>query len=467
MSSKPGAEPRPWSLAARLTLWYAGSAFALVLAVSGYLYAVLVRNLEREDDEWLAAKTATLVRRAAARPADLATLRLETEMGDVRVAEPLLLRVRTPAGVVETPGMADTVPADAFPPPGLVRDFRAADGRLLRLRADQSPDGAVAVAAALDRSEDEELVADYRRHLAVVLGLSLVACAAGGYRLARRGVRAIETVTATARRTGPARLGERLATAGLPAEVRDLADTFNAMLGRLEDAFGRLARFSADIAHELRTPINSLRAEVEIALTRPRSTGEYQDALGSCLEASGRLAQLIDSLLFLARAENPKTVLTTHPEDVGRELAAVRELFEAAATEAGVRLAVEAEPGLVVRVDRVLLHRAVGNLVANALAHTPAGGTIALRAARVAGGVRVEVADTGEGVAAEHLPYLFDRFYRADPARSSGGGRVGLGLAIVKGIVELHGGSAVVESEPGRGAAVALTFPTGSEMTES
>jgi two-component system heavy metal sensor histidine kinase CusS len=257
-------------------------------------------------------------------------------------------------------------------------------------------------------------------------------------------------------------MGERLATAGLPAEVRVLAETFNAMLDRLEDAFARLTRFSADIAHELRTPVNAIRAEVEVALGRPRTADQYMESLALCLEGCGKLARLIDSLLFLARAEDPKTVLSTGPVDVGRELAAVRELFEPAAAEAGVRLAVETELGLVVPADRILLHRAIGNLVTNALTHTPSGGTVTLRACNADRAVRVEVADTGEGVAAEHLPYLFDRFYRADPARSGRGG-VGLGLAIVKGVMELHSGVAAVDSRPGVGTTVALTFPIGSD----
>jgi two-component system heavy metal sensor histidine kinase CusS len=464
MSSKTGADSHPWSLATRLTLWYAASAFALVVLVTGYLYVVMVRNLEREDDEWLTARTATVLHRAASHPGDLAVLRAEVEEGTARAAEPMLMRVSTPAGTVETPGLSDLVPASAFPPPGTVRDYRTADGRLLRLRTEAGTDGAVVVAAALDRSEDEELVSEYRQHIFAILAVALVVCAAGGYRLARRGLRPLAAVTATAQRIGPAQLGERLDTAGLPAELKSLAGTFNGMLARLEDAFGRLSRFSADIAHELRTPVNALRGEVEVALGRPRTGEEYRDVLGSCLEECGRLARLIDSLLFLARAEHPKTVLVTEPVDVTRELTTVREFFEPAAAEAGITLITEAEPNLVVPADRTLFQRAVGNLVTNALAHTPSGGKVTLRAVRMEGRVQVEVADTGEGVAPEHLPYLFDRFYRADPARS-GGGRVGLGLAIVKGVAELHGGTATVESTPGQGTTVALSFPV-AKMTE-
>jgi two-component system heavy metal sensor histidine kinase CusS len=466
MSSKIGTDTRPWSLALRLTLWYALTAFSLVLVVTGYLYVILVRNLEREDDEWLAAKATSVLRRAMSRPDDLGSLRLEAEDSAIRASEPLLLRVRTPAGLVETPGMASTVPFEVFPSPGAVKDYQATNGQLFRLRAEQSPDGTVVVTAALNRSEDEELVTEYRQHLAIVLGMALLICAAGGYGLARRGLRPIAAVTATARRIGPAHLSERLGINGLPTEVHDLATTFNDMLNRIEDAFARLARFSADIAHELRTPVNVLRGEVEVALGRPRTIGEYQDVLGSCLEEYGRLTRLIDNLLFLARAEDPKTVLGTEAVDVGQELVKVREFFDAAASDAGVQLTVSAQPDMVVAADRGLFHRAIGNLVSNSLAHTISGGKITLQLMQSDAEVRVEVVDTGEGISPEHLPYLFDRFYRADRARSAGGGRVGLGLSIVKGIVELHGGTVSVKSEPGQGTTISLTFPVRSEMTK-
>src|SRR5262249_8923070 len=151
-----------------------------------------------------------------------------------------------------------------------------------------------------DRTPEAELLADYRRYLAAILGAALVACTLGGYRIARHGTLPVRTIAETARRIRPAHFGERIVTRGLPAELRELADTFTGMLDRSQDAFARLARFSADIAHELCTPVNNLRGEVEVALTRPRPPEEYRDVLGSCLEECGRLARLIDSLLFLA-----------------------------------------------------------------------------------------------------------------------------------------------------------------------
>jgi two-component system heavy metal sensor histidine kinase CusS len=473
MSSKTAPEParkRPWSLAARLTAWYTAFAFAVVLVATGALYAALVVSLDRDDDATLLDRVHILRVVLGTLPSDEAALRQRAEWAwaDRQPAQ-VYVRVLDGAGrvLVQTPGMNEELPPALFPSPAPVEgepprgdDVRGAGGRPFRVAsaAASFQGGAPCVVqVALDRRQEEDLLAGYRRNLWLVLGAALVACAAGGYRIARRGIRPVEQVTALARRVRPTALGERVATAGLPAELLALAGTFNDMLDRLEESFGRLARFSSDIAHELRTPVNNLRGEVEVALGKPRSPEEYRELLGSCLEECGRLARLIDSLLFLARAESPKTQVPREPVDVGRELEAVREFYEPAAAEAGVALTVSAEGAGRADVDRALLQRAVGNLVENALKHTPPNGAITLRAARAGGGVRLEVEDTGCGIAAEHLPHVFDRLYRVDRARSAGG--VGLGLAIVKGIVELHGGSVAVASEVGRGTRVTLLLP--------
>jgi two-component system heavy metal sensor histidine kinase CusS len=471
MSSKTGAEPRPWSLALRLALWYAASAFALVLLATGYLYWALVGQLVEEDDEWLAGKVAEVRRATETRTGDT-DLRHLVEAGGGRAAERILVRVDDSRGptplVIETPGLSTALPLTVFPESsGAVGSYRSPDGRVYRLRTERDATGAVVIRAAIDRTEDEELLEGHRRRLAYVLVVSLVVCTLGGYRLARSGLRPIEAVRDTARRIGPTALAERIDTRGLPAEVRTLADTFNEMLARLEGAFTRLSRFSADIAHELRTPVNNLRGEIEVALGKPRTLDEYREVLGSCLEECGRLARLIDSLLFLARSEDRSTSLQTEPVDVAAELAAVREFFEPMAAEAGVTLVTDAAPGLSAPADRTLFQRAVANLVSNSLAHTPAGGTVTLAAAREDDSVRVTVRDTGSGIASEDLPHVFDRFYRADKARtSSSAGRVGLGLAIVKGIVEWHGGTASATSTPGEGTMVCLRFPAGGKMTK-
>src|SRR5207244_4357978 len=217
-----------------------------------------------------------------------------------------------------------------------------------------------------------------RTNLLVVLSLALVACAVVGYQIARSGLRPLAEISATTRRIRSSTLHERIAAARLPTELFVLAGTFNDMLDRLEKSFTRLAQFSADIAHELRTPINNLRGEAEVALNQPRSPDEYRNVLASCLEECGRLSRLIDNLLFLARAENPETQINRERIDVGRELLAVRDFYDAVAGEAGVALAVDSPDVLTADLDRALFQRAIGNLMANAVAHTPAGGSVSL-----------------------------------------------------------------------------------------
>jgi two-component system heavy metal sensor histidine kinase CusS len=251
-------------------------------------------------------------------------------------------------------------------------------------------------------------------------------------------------------------------------EIRGLALAFNAMLERLEESFARMSRFSADIAHELRTPVNNIRGQAEVALARPRSPEEYVEVIASGLEESVRLSELIESLLFLARSESPGDHLKRTPEDIGRLLADLRDYYEVAATEAGVTMSSTAErDNIVGYVDRMLLLRALGNLVSNALAHCSAGDTIVLTALRRDEQIHIVVRDTGSGIPADALPRVFDRLYRADPARSRNSGGAGLGLAIVRQIIHLHGGEVEIASSPGQGTTVLVILPRSTAPRES
>jgi two-component system heavy metal sensor histidine kinase CusS len=454
-----------WSLAARLTVWYAGSAFALVLAATGFLYWAFAANLDREEDQLLGDRVRAIRAVMEKRPGDAAALRQEAEEEwEAHERTRVHIRIVDGAGnvVAETPGMGRLLPAASFPAPGDepgpgsdVKSDRPF--RVLAVRAEGGSPYVIQV--AMDRGGDSKLLAEARNSLLIVLGVSLLACAAVGYQIARRGIRPIHTITETARRIRPMNLGERIAADGLPTELLTLAGTFNEMLDRLEQSFARLSRFSADIAHELRTPVNNLRGEVEVALGKPRTPDEYRDVLGSNLEECARLTRIIDSLLFLARAEDPQAQVAKEDFDVGAELATVCEFYEAAAAEKGVKLAVVVGGPVRAGLNRPLFQRAVGNLIGNAVAHTPPGGAVTLTASAGATSSTVTVADTGCGIPAAHLPHVFDRFYRADAVRASSGGNVGLGLAIVKSIVELHGGSVHVASEVGRGTRVSMSFP--------
>jgi two-component system heavy metal sensor histidine kinase CusS len=462
---------RAWSLATRLTAWYIGSSFALVLAATGFLYWASARNLDREDDQLLGDRVRALRTVMQSRPGSTAAIRQEVEEEwEAHERTRVHMRVMDEGGEIlaETPGMSGLLPSASFPAsaaePGRGADLDSTGGKSFRVLAVDAPGGspgrpAKVIQVAMDRSLERELDADYRKNLFLVLGAALAVCAVVGYQIARRGIRPIHQITATACRIRPTTLSERITPDGLPAELLMLADTFNRMLDRLEESFARLSRFSADIAHELRTPVSSLRGEVEVALSKSRTPEEYREVLGSNLEECGRLAHMIDRLLFLARAENPETQINKEPCDVARELAKVCEFFGLPAAEAGVRLTVVAGHEMHADLDRPLFQRAVSNLVANSLAHTPAGGTVTLATTGDDTSIRVEVADTGCGIPPEHLPHVFERFYRADPTRSSPNGGVGLGLAIVRSIMELHGGTVEIVSAVGRGTRATLSFP--------
>jgi two-component system heavy metal sensor histidine kinase CusS len=450
----------------------------LIFAATGFLYWSLATNLDREDDEFLADQALILRGLLRERPDDTAGIRQEVEFeSSVRRHARMYVRImnETQSTVVETPGMPPGLGPREFPQPSGPDEepaggsvVRAADGRVFRVLAAKSlvgngGGGTRILQLALDRREEEELLADFRRHILPVLGITLLLSALFGYRIARRGVRPVEQIAAAARRIRSSTLHERIASSDFPAELLDLAITFNEMLDRLKDAFERLARFSADIAHELRTPLSNLQGEFEVALSRARSPEEYQEILSSGLEEIARLSRLIESLRFLARAENPRSRIHREPLDAGSELRAVREFYDAAASEAGVTLGVEASVPLPAELDRTLFRRALGNLVENALAHTPHGGSVALSGKCDNGALEVVVSDTGRGIPPEHLWRVFDRFYRVDPSRTTATGGMGLGLAIVKSIAELHGGSARLKSEEGRGTRVTLRFPCSDD----
>jgi two-component system, OmpR family, heavy metal sensor histidine kinase CusS len=470
---------RPLSLAARLTVWYGVSGFVLVALSSGALYWSLTKNLDFDADLFLADHVHVFRRVLAERPGDVEALAQEAEVeSSARRFAKIYARVTRADGTVVTctPGLDDAIAPPAFPVPVAVDSepeggaaLTLGDGREFRIMSALGASGVAGespylIEVALDRAHESAILAGFRLQLAIVDVGTLLVCLLVSHAIARRGLRPIREITSTARRIGSATLHERLDIAVLPAEIAELARTFNEMLDRLADSFGRLSRFSADLAHELRTPVNNLRGEVEVALGRARTSEEYRETLSSCLEEAARLARTIDSLLFLARAESSDDLVRREPIEVSAELERVRAFYDAAASEAGLRIDVEPTAELRAALDRSLLQRALGNLVANAIAHTPEGGAITLRASRDGDRLAIDVADTGRGIAASDLPHVFERFYRADPSRTTelGATNVGLGLAIVRSIAELHGGSASIDSAPGKGTRVRLAFPVAA-----
>lgn len=474
---------RVWSITRRLTWLYVASTAALLLLVGGFLFWTLQRSIKHTRHGLMASKIEVLRGLLREQPEKAEALASEVEH-EASESQPLKYYIRVldarDATRLETPGMSALVAVTNFPPPVEVTgDLRQCvetnlrhRGPLLLLAARTAVGPATGethtIQIAIDTTTGNALLTDYGNKLLLVLGLGLIFAAVAGVWVARRGMQPLVEITQAAQQVTASQLHERIAAKPWPAELAELAAAFDAMLDRLEDSFTRLSQFSADLAHALRTPIHNLRGEAEVALARARGPEEYQHVLASSLEECDRLARMIDGLLFLARADDPKTALKRVRFDARQEMQAVHEFYEALATEQEVEVSCDGQAWLTG--DPMLFRRAVSNLLGNALRHTPARGSVRLAVASLPNQrVELTVRDTGCGIAPEHLPKIFDRFYRAGDRTSPVPGGTGLGLAIVRSIMRLHGGTASVASTPGQGTTVTLTFPADSpagQMTE-
>jgi two-component system heavy metal sensor histidine kinase CusS len=283
--------------------------------------------------------------------------------------------------------------------------------------------------------------------IAIVLSLLLI----------RRALKPLQNIADSARGITPERLDARIDVRRAPAELHDLALSLNAMLLRLQQGFDRLWQFTTDLAHDLRTPIGNMRGASEVALTRLRSAPEYQALLASNIEECDRVTRMIESVLFLARAESPHFALRRATFDASEELHRIGEYFEGLAAEAGVDICIRGEARI--NAEQELFRRAISNLLANALRYTPAGATISITVTAASEGTSVTVQNAGTGIAPADVGKIFERFYRADASRTDSGMSSGLGLAIVKTIMDLHGGRASVSSEVGGLTTFELYFP--------
>jgi two-component system, OmpR family, sensor kinase len=288
---------------------------------------------------------------------------------------------------------------------------------------------------------------------------------AGGWWISRRLLKPIASIAETASRISVNNLSERIDTKHVESELADLAGILNGTFERLESAFDRQAQFTADASHELRTPLAVIRSQAELALSRPREAREYQEALRACLRATTRMTDLVEGLLTLARTDAGMSGTSRERLDLGRIAADATELCRSLADEKQVRLATELHSVHVIG-DPEALSRVVANLVVNAIQYNRPDGEVHLTVASEGAEAILSVRDTGPGIPPEHQEQLFERFYRADKARSRETGGSGLGLAIAKTIVESHGGSIGFTSDPGKGSTfwVRLPLAGGSEV---
>ncbi|RAR52639.1 heavy metal sensor signal transduction histidine kinase [Paraburkholderia unamae] len=454
------------SLTATLALSFAGTTLAVFALVGSTLYFTLDREVKRQDDLDIVL-ISRHTRRLAQELHDAADVRTHAQrltsqvLGNPALSMEMLDASGERLFEHNTESIADAL----FPQAALSRrlgpaqriteddvvEWRNAFGVPVRgiATAASLTDGTqVTTVIARDMTDRWRLLDHYRERLYGFGFAGMLLAFLMSWMLVREALRPLREMAERAATVTVDRLDTTIEIERAPSELEALTKSLNAMLDRLHGGFERMSQYTADLAHDMRTPLGNLRGSTEVALARPRSTAEYEALLESNLEECERLSRMIESVIFLARAEHPQFMTTLAAFDVEEALAQIADYFEGLADEAGVHIRVAGQGRL--RADKELFRRAVGNLLANALRYTPRGGEITLRVDETPTAVEVTVANPGTPIDGALLERIFDRFYRADASRHSeprAGASAGLGLAIVRTIMTLHGGSARAESD--------------------
>ncbi|MDQ7982121.1 heavy metal sensor histidine kinase [Paraburkholderia sp. SARCC-3016] len=469
----------PRTLRARLTVLIVASSTA-VLALSGFtLYEALRNRIEAsataEMDATMSALKAHLPQVRAIEEIPYLT---ETWIDMLHGHANLSLAIFDSADrrLLSTPGyrhearVAATLErARLVPAPIVVQVPRVA----LRYLATAIPlatgENGVRVVVQYDANADRALLRTYACTIVLiqVCGVLIAACLA--YGIALVGLSPLRRLVAQAEDMSTSRLAHPLPDLQGAGELQDLGRAFNGMLARLDESFTRLAQFSSNLAHDLRTPLTNLLAHAQVVLSRQRSAAEYREVIETSVDEYQRLSRMIDDMLFLARADSTQSAVTMRMFDAFAEASRVAGFYEPMAECASV--AFDVRGAGVVYGNPLLFQRALSNLLSNALAHAPQGSTVDIHCLATGNGdTMLTVSDAGPGIEAAHRARIFERFYRTDPARhnlASGTGGAGLGLAIVRSIMQLHGGECGVESEPHVRTTFWLKFPACAQRAST
>lgn len=443
---------RPLSLALRITL-----IVGLVMTALFTSFAVLVnRSMEMhfadQDFGEIEAVAESLDAALGPAPASEDAAALEQRLARaVAGHHGVFFSVRSRSGAVIYSSVPEGLDALARASPTADRLDRAAlqvwhgDGQayrgvMVRMRGES-------VLVAVSMASHLRYLSQLRQALIAGTALACLAAFAAAWLAVRWGHAPLRRIGATVRGITSEQLHVRLAADTVPIELDPLVAAFNDMLDQLQRSFMRLANFSADIAHELRTPVTNLTTQTQVVLTKARDTEAYREVLYSGLEELDRMSKMIGDMLFLAQADHRLSTAEMSEVDLGAEVLALFDYLEAWAEDLGLGL--QLEGALTVAGDRLMLRRAISNLLTNALRYTPRGERITAQLSQQGDLAEIRVCNPGPVIDAQHLERLFDRFYRVDPSRHRAGEGAGLGLAIVRSIAEAHGGRVGVESADG------------------
>ncbi len=464
---------RPRSLRAKLLLWYSVVFFVCSLGLVLLIYLFADHYLRSNANAYLNDETEEFVRQANARMPDLADLKryMELEIGKKRYFLPFYRMVELSSGKVLL-ALPEQMPGVPLNEKALqrVRDGRkyvetvtTHDARADVYRVETLPlrkgGRVLALQCGFLESKLREPLDRLKTYLALSIAAMVLLALGGGWFLAGRSLKPMAEIVRSLEHTRSTDLSRRLPDRHVPDELGALTGAINSMLDELEQAFYRTQAFTADVAHELRTPLATLRCELDVTDSRLRSADEYRQVVEAALEHTRSLSRIVDNLLFLAKADASAAPPERGTVDVAAMLGDLGETFELLAEAKGIEVSVQIEPGLTLAGNAEWLRILFSNLLDNAVKYTPAGGRVSLQARGEGGCVRVSVEDSGPGVAEEDRERIFDRFYRADRSRSRDTGGAGLGLSIAKRIVELHGGRISVRGRPGQGSTFDVVLP--------
>jgi len=446
------------SITVRLVAMFAAAALATFALIGAALHGVLVRELERHQYEeldttlkslqyWIGAiGTADRWSRVQARMDALTP-----EDGSVRFwvlsDDP---RFQYGKGLAELDGLTREANGRSsnILLPGQERPFRT-----LSVHIPPFEDRPAVRLIVGRNSEPYERTRKTFLSALLVLGLGgVLVVVLAGYWIARVGLRPLERLSGEAQALRPKTLSQRLQTTALPVELSALAEAFNGALSRLEEAYRQLESFNADVAHELRTPLANLIGSTQVALSRQRSAGDFEEVLQANLEDLERLRSIVNDMLFLARADRGEVATGLVLTPVAQEVRKTIDFFEFVLDESRAQVGIAGDVRAEARLESALFRRAMSNLLQNAIEHSPPGAQITVTLREEPGATWIAVSNPGAAIDEAHLQHLFDRFYRVDAARNDGGGEHhghGLGLAIVKAVASMHGGQVSASSEGG------------------
>ncbi|MFI8743054.1 heavy metal sensor histidine kinase [Stutzerimonas zhaodongensis] len=446
----------PRSLSLRLALMFALVSTALLGAIGFYLYQSLEREIAWRDDQALLGR----LERMAALLDDSDSIEVLRERPQLYANmlgnRDSLLWVLGESGapLIEINPVQLAIPQ--LPPSDHPRLRDLGDQARLAWIDIERPSGDLTLIAGKLLGEREQMLAAYRLKLWLALATGALLAFLLGWLVSERGLRPVRQLTRRALAIDVQHLHLRIEDSAELSELRALSEALNQMLARLEAGFAQLSRFSEDLAHEMRTPLSNLMGQTQQTLRRVRSLEDYQSLLASNQEEYERLARMINNMLFLARTEQVDAAIHRQDIDLAETVEQLGDYFEGVAEEHQMRVVNEASGSL--HADPDLLRRALANLIANALRYGATGTEVRVSCEHTADNVVITVENSGEPIAAEHLPRLFDRFYRCDPSRAQPGDSGGLGLAIVRSIMQLHGGEVRVTSDASV-TCFSLSFP--------